>query len=70
MIQSTLPRTAPNIRDRVTLSCGTVGYIGSAELKDPLRDDSYTRICVQWKGGWLFCEPVDLERDGDGWRMR
>lgn len=63
--------------DKVTLTDGTVGEITTGELVNPLGSDELCDLCVQWPASgagkwsrWLFCEPGDLVRDGDGWKLK
>jgi hypothetical protein len=54
----------------VVLRDGTPAVIGSAQLAEPLNGDRLTDLCIQWGAEWKFCEPEDLDREGDHWRER
>ena len=73
-LQSTLPAVLPDLGDTVTLRDGRVGVIGSALLANPLVDDSYADMIVQWTNDgrvtWRMVQPGELEPDGaHRWRQ-
>jgi len=63
----------PQLGDKVLLPCGAPGVVSTGELADPLGSDELCNLCIQGPprelSWWLFCEPSDLVRDGEGWRL-